>query len=259
MLHQEGLVLGTLALGGLRLAGFGALEFGQADRRRGVAQEEYQSDRPGESDGRGDPEAPFPGPDMIGPAAARPHDIAAEDHHQTGSDRVRGVPHRHLGGQLAGRDPVGQQPGAGRESRTLQQAVHHPHDPHEEDHCIGEPVARMLARDPAGDILAESEGEVGQRTECQSDGHVPAGVHAIGQNAVHKTRKSVDHAVECQKDAQADLRDAEIGLQAGHRQREILAHEIEERIADHRGQDRAHLPMLETLVLFGCHLSVICP
>ena len=46
-----------------------------------------------------------------------PHDIAAEDHHEARTDRVRGIPHRHLGRQLRGRNPVGQQTRAGRESR----------------------------------------------------------------------------------------------------------------------------------------------
>ena len=55
-------------------------------------------------------------------------------------------------------------------------------------------------------VIAESEREVGQRTQRQPDGHVPAGVHAVGQNAVGETRKAVDQAVQGEEDAEARLR-----------------------------------------------------
>ena len=169
---------------------------------------------------------------------------------------MRGIPHRHFRRQLRRRNPVGQQTRAGRESRTLQQPVDDPHDAHEEDHRVAELVARMLARDPVGDVLAESEREVGQRAQRQTDGHVPAGVHAVGQNAVGETRKAVDQAVQGEEDAEARLRNAEIGFQAGHGQRKILAHEVEERVTDHRRDDRTHLPILEALGLFRCHFEM---
>ena len=279
-------MLGAL-LFGLHLPGLGSFQFGKPHRGRGVAQENHQADGSGESDRRRNPETPFPCPDMrrgghhalharsiVGRNAQvggdgshgvgiarhvrpqRPHDVTAENHHEARADRVRGIPHRHLRRQLRRRNPMGQQTRAGRESRTLQQPVDDPHDAHEEDHRVAELVARMLARDPVGDVLAESEREVGQRAQRQTDGHVPAGVHAVGQNAVGETRKAVDQAVQGEKDTEARLRNAEIGFQTGHGQRKVLAHEVEERIADHRRDDRTHLPILEALGLFRCHFEM---
>ena len=284
--HQEGAMLVALLLA-LDLFRLGALQFGKAHRRGGVAQEEHQSQRPGHRNARGDPEAPPPGPVVRGEVHHRghalgiggidaqvggdlrhrggvaadvlahvAHQVAAENHHKTRTDRVRGVPHRHLRGQLLGRDPVGQQPRARRESRTLQQAVDHPHHAHEEDHRVGELRAHVFARDPVGDVLAEAEGEVGKGAERQSDGHVPAGVHPVGEDAVDEARESVDQSVERQKDTEARLRDAEVRLQARHGQREVLAYEVEERVADHRREDRPRLPVLEALALFRCHFGM---
>ena len=173
-------MLGAL-LFGFHLLGLGSLQFGKPHRGRGVAQENHQADGSGESDRRRNPETPFPCPDMrrgghhalhtrgiVGRNAQvggdgshgvgiarhvrpqRPHDVTAENHHEARADRVRGIPHRHLRRQLRRRNPMGQQTRAGRESRTLQQAVDDPHDAHEEDHRVAELVARMLARDPVG-------------------------------------------------------------------------------------------------------------
>ena len=269
------------------LARFGSLHFGKAYRRRRVAQEEHQPQSPGHGNARRNPETPAPGPVVrckghhrshafrIGGVHAQvrgnlchglgvsaqvlshvAHQVTAEDHHQTGPDRMRGVPYRHLRGQLLGRNPVGQQAGARRESRTLQQAVDHPHHPHEKDHRVGELAAHVLARNPVRDILSESEGEVGQRTERKADGHVPAGVHPVGEDAVDKAREAVDQSVERQKDTQARFRDAQIGLETRHGQREILAHEVEKCVPDHCGDDRPRLPILKSFALFRCHFGM---
>ena len=274
-------------LPGFHLGGLGALQLGKPYRGRRVAQEDDQPDGSGESDGRRNPEAPFPRADVRGGdhhplhprsivgrhaqvggdgrhgvgiarhiGSQRPHDIAAEDHHEARADRVRGIPHRHLGRQLRGRNPVGQQTRAGRKSRSLQQAVDDPHDAHEENQRVGELAAVVLSRDPVGDVLAEAEREVGQGAQRKTHGHVPAGVHPVGQNAVGEAREAVDQAVQSEEDAEARLRNAEVGFEAGHGQREVFAHEIEERIADHRGDDRAHLPILEALGLFRGHFEM---
>ena len=286
VLHQERTVLGAFG-GFLLLPDLGALQFGKPHRRGRVAQEDDKPDSACERNGGRNPETPFPRPGMGGgrhdaPHARgvtglyaqigghgrhgvgigrdvhtqRTHDISAEDHDQTGPDRVRGIPHRHLRRQLRGRNPVGQQAGAGRESRSLQHAVYHPHDTHEENHRIGELRTVVLARDPVGDVFAESEGEVGQCAERKSDSHVPAGVHPVGQNAVHETRKSVDHAVQGQENSQTGFRDPQIGLKAGHGQRKVFTHEVKERVTDHRGDDRTGLPVLEALGLFRSHFGM---
>ena len=193
---------------------------------------------------------------MGGSDAHVAHDVAAENHHQSGANRVRGVPPRHLRGQLGGGHPVGQQPRAGREARPLQHAVDHPHDAHEEYHHVGELRAVVFARKPVGDIFAESEGEVREGAERQTDGHVPAGVHAVGQDTVHETRKPVDHTVQGQENTQAGFRDPQVGLQAGHRQREVFTHEVKERITHHRGDDGTRLPILEAFGLFRSHFGM---
>ena len=257
MLAQEGAVFGPLGGCGILLVlRLGPLQLGKAHRRGGVAQEDGQRDGSRERDAGRKPEAPTPGPRMGGSDAHVAHDVAAENHHQSGANRVRGVPPRHLRGQLGGGHPVGQQPRAGREARPLQHAVDHPHDAHEEYHRVGELRAVVFARKPVGDIFAESEGEVREGAERQTDGHVPAGVHAVGQHAVDEAREAIDHSVERQEDAQTRLGDAEVGLQTGHRKREVLAHEVEERVAHHRGDDGARLPVLEALFLFGCHFGM---
>ena len=210
-------MLGAL-LFGFHLFGLGSLQLGKPHRSRGVAQEDDQADGSRESDRRRDPETPFPRPDVrrrlhhalhtlgiaglntqiggnrshsIGIArhvsTQRTHDITAENHHQTRTDRVRSIPDRHFRRQFRGRNPMGQQARTGRKSRSLQQAVDDPHDTHEENHRIAELTAVVLARDPIGHVLAETERKVGQCTQRQTDGHVPAGVHAVGQNTVGKT------------------------------------------------------------------------
>lgn len=177
MLAQEGAVFGPLGGCGILLVlRLGPLQLGKAHRRGGVAQEDGQRDGSRERDAGRKPEAPAPGPRMGGSDAHVAHDVAAENHHQSGANRVRGVPPRHLRGQLGGGHPVGQQPRAGREARPLQHAVDHPHDAHEEYHRVGELRAVVFARKPVGDIFAESEGEVREGAERQTDGHVPAGV-----------------------------------------------------------------------------------
>ena len=178
------------------------------------------------------------------------HDVAAEDDDQSRADRMRGVPHRHLGGQLLGRNPVGEQPRAGREARPLQHAVDHPHDAHEEDQRIVELRTRTLARDPLAHVDAETEGEIGQRAERESRGHEEACVEPVGQNTVDETRKAVDQPVERKENTQAGFRNTQVGFEPRHGQRKVLADEIEERITDHRGDERAHLPVLEAFLYF---------
>ena len=82
---------------------------------------------------------------------------------------------------------MGEQPRAGRESRSLQHTVDDPHDAHEEDQRIVELQTRAFARDPLAHVDAEPEGEVGQRAEREAGGHEETGVEPVGQNTVDET------------------------------------------------------------------------
>ena len=180
--------------------------------------------------------------------AERTHDVTAQYGQQARPDRVRGVPYRHLRGQLRGRDPVRQQSRAGREPAALEDVVGH--EQHAEQH--NERVRRNTYLDTE-DAGAEAEGEARKHTQQQSEGHVPAAVHAVGDQSVHKARKTVDQPHDGHYKAEAGVRDAILGRKARYGKGEVLAHEIEERITDHRGDDGAILPILESFGLFGCH------
>ena len=97
---------------------------------------------------------------------------------------------------------------------------------------------------------AETEGEIGQRAERESRGHEEACVEPVGQNTVDETRKAVDQPVERKENTQAGFRNTQVGFEPRHGQRKVLADEIEERITDHRGDERAHLPVLEAFLYF---------
>ncbi len=185
-------------------------------------------------------------------AAHRAHYVSAEDGEQAGAYRVRGVPHRHLGGQLGGRNPVGQQSGARRESAALKDVVEHQQDAEQHHQSMGRD-----AEPDSENLRAEAERHACQHAQQQSDGHVPAAVHAVGDESVHEARQTVNETYDGHYETEARVRDAVLGRKARDGEREVLAHEIEERVTDHRGDDGAVLPILEFFGLFGCHFLIL--
>lgn len=82
---------------------------------------------------------------------------------------------------------MAQQSCAGGKAHTLQPTVQNPQDTHEQDQGIGKLRSILYARDPTCDVLPETEGEVGQRTEGQANCHEETGIDSIGQYAIEET------------------------------------------------------------------------
>ena len=211
-------------------------------RRWRVAQEDIDAYRAHEGYGGGYPEAPLPRA-----MAHRCHDVAAEDGHDRGSYRVGGVPDRHLGSQLIGGNPVGEQTVARGESRALEEVVQQQEQAEDEHHGVDKLRSRALAGDEVAQVGAKTEGVVGCGTEQQSYRHVVAGVEAVGEIAVEKSRRTIDHRHQGHDDTEAGLGDAIFGGEAGDGKREVLSHEVEDGIAYHGGEDGAPLPVFECL------------
>jgi len=145
---------------------------------------------------------------------------------QTGADRVRHVPDRHLGRQFVGRDPVGHQRRDGRHAHALEIAVQQQDRTHDDRQRRDVFAAAGRARDEQGHFVAEPEPDVDERAERQAQRHEFAGAHPIGDESVDEPRNAVDDAVEGQEDSELRLGDAEGGFDARHGGVEVLAHEI---------------------------------
>ena len=252
---QERLVVGGVRRGLLllpdgRRCGL-RFQLGQSDRRRLVAQREIERTCADERNGRRNEEAETPCAVVEVVDEKRP-----QHENQTGADRVRHVPDRHLGRQFVGRDPVGHQRRDGRHAHALEIAVQQQDRTHDDRQRRDVFAAAGRARDEQGHFVAEPEPDVDERAERQAQRHEFAGAHPIGDESVDEPRNAVDDAVEGQEDSELRLGDAEGSLDARHGGVEVLAHEIVECVTDHRDDDGAGLPVLEFFRLFGCHHSV---
>ena len=170
-------------------------------------------------------------------APVQADDIAAEDDGQSGADRVRGVPDRHLGRQPFGDDPVGHQPRAGRDAHALEPAVENPED---------------AQRQHRG---AESEEQVADAAENESRDQKVACVAAVAPDAVDELRESVDQSVEREEEAEVGFRDAHLLVEIRHGDTQVLAHEIEERVTEDAHRHGAEFPVFETFDLLVGHAA----
>jgi hypothetical protein len=143
------------------------------------------------------------------------------------ADRVRGVPNRHLCGEFTGVKPVRHQPATRRETHALHPAVDHP--------CDAEQQHRG----------AEAEEHVGAHRKQQARDHEIARVDAVRPHAVHESGNSIQQPVQHEEGAEMRLGDAKVLLHPRHRETQILTDEIIRRVAEHRRDERAKLPVAE--------------
>ena len=155
-----------------------------------------------------------------------------------------GVPDRHLGSQLIGGNPVGEQAVAWGDPRALEEVVQQQEQAEDEHHGVDKLWSRALAGDEVTQVGAKTEGVVGCGTEQQSYRHVVA---RVGEIAVEKSRRTIDHRHQGHDDTEAGLGDAIFGGKSGDGKREVLSHEVEDGIAYHGGEDGAPLPVFECL------------
>ena len=213
-----------------------------------IAQPGEDHDGAGHGQAGRDPEAPFPGSDVSGilecllrgvghavvgqvgrdasddcgvgaeVRSERAHQVAADDDGQGGADRVGAVPYRHLGGQLRGVDPVGEDPCAGRVAHALEILVEdddHAHDPHE---GLDQFRAVLDARDPGAEVGAEAEGEVGGGAQQQAQGHDDASPDAVYHIAVDEAREAVDERPGEDDPSEIRVRDPVFSRESRHGQ-----------------------------------------
>ena len=172
---------GAVGLRGVVLVQFGpgVRQFRQPDRGRGVPQGRDDEEDTGRGDGAGHPEA---GP----PVARRADEVAAEDGQDAGADRVRGVPDGRFRRQFPRGAPMVDEPVARREAAPLEDVVQHQQDAHDDDHRPDEIRSAFLPGDEGGEAVAPSEEEVQDDAGSEADDQVPAGVEAVGDEAVHE-------------------------------------------------------------------------
>ena len=256
---QESLVVGGIRRQGslhrlfllLFLFGVLVLQFGQADRRGGIAQREVEGSGAEQRDDGRDQEAQPPGA-----VVEIVYEESTEDKDQAGTDGVRHVPDGHLGSQFVGRHPMGHQRRYGRHAHSLEIAVEQQDGAH--DDCQGRNVfaAAGSAGYEQGHLVAETEADVDQCAQRQTQSHEFPRTDTVGDEAVDKTRHAIDDPVESQEQAQLGFGDSERCFDTRHGRIEVLADEIVEGIADHRNNNGTGLPILEFFDLFECHFHL---
>ena len=166
---------------------------------------------------------------------------------------MRGVPDGHLGSELVRWYPVGYQTVARRESASLEHIVDNVKHSEQDDKVIDKlrPVVRP---DKVGaDHRARSEQDVHERADGQSGDKMPAAVETVGQKAVYQLGHAIHETCDGEDSSERGLGDAIFSGQTRNGERKVLTYKIENRVADHRSDDCAPLPILETFFLFLCH------
>lgn len=265
-----------------------ALKLRKPHRLRSIPQGHDDEDHTEYSDSGRNPEGPLPGPDVlqsgidIGLGRGRihrrgdvrrvlgdtcadlsvsahvhsgvPHDVAAKHGDEESSDRMRGVPDGHLGSELVRWYPVGYQTVARRESASLEHIVDNVKHSEQDDKVIDKlrPVVRP---DKVGaDHRARSEQDVHERADGQSGDKMPAAVETVGQKAVYQLGHAIHETCDGEDSSERGLGDAIFSGQTRNGERKVLTYKIENRVADHRSDDCAPLPILET---FFCSCVII--
>ena len=141
----------------------------------------------------------------------------------------------------------------GWDSHALKITVQQQNGPHDDRQRCNVLLSTGRSRNEHRHFITESESDIDQRTECKSQRHDLPGAYTVGDESVDKAGQTVNNTVQGQKQPQLSLGYSECDLDARHGGIEILADKIIERIADHRYNDCAGLPVLEFLRLFGSH------
>src|SRR5205085_2653963 len=148
-----------------------ALHLWKTNRRRRIGQREPDEDNATERDQGRDKKTKTPIDD---------DQVAAKDDDQSATDRVRGIPNRHFCRELAGRKPMGQEPGARRKPHSLKPT-------------IGYPDETQNDRDR---VQAEEQIEDGGCSETKR--HEDTSVRAIPEKSIRELRNAVEQTMKCQ-------------------------------------------------------------
>ena len=166
------------------------------------------------------------------------HNITTNNHSRSSTDRVRGIPYRHLGRQLRWVNPMGQHTCTRRITQTLEILVQDDRDTHQQNQHIDHLRALGHTCNCVAQVVTATERNICRRAQQQTDSHHRAGADLIDHKTIDKARKSIDERADTDDDTETCIRNAVFGCQSGHCEREILAHEVIDGIADHRHDDR---------------------
>ena len=148
---------------------------------------------------------------------------------------------------------MGYQTVARRETASLEHIVDNiKHG--EEYHKIMDKLRAVVRSHKVGaDHRSRSEQEVHKRTDGQPGDKMPAAVETVGQEAVYQLGHAIHETCYGEDRPERGLGDAIFSGQTWNGERKVLAYKIENRVADHRPDDCAPLPVLESFFLFLCH------
>lgn len=171
--------------------------------------------------------------------------IAAQKRCAEGADAVRGVPDAHLGGELLRRDPMHHKMVARGETASLENVVDDKQNGHHDDDAIDKVRTIFLTCDPMADDVAEAEDVVAEGTDAQAQHQMPAGIGAIGDNAVYELGDTVNYADKRQNYAETGIGNSVLGPEHRHGKGEVFPDKIKHRVTCHRADDYTPLPMSE--------------
>ena len=177
------------------------------------------------------------------------HNETAEDCEQTSTDGVRRVPNRHLRSQLLRWNPMREQTCARRESAALEDVVEYQQYTERNDERV-----RCYANLDAEQCRCKAKCKRCCRAEQQTERHMVASVHSIGEQTICETRQTIYQADNGEDDTETRIRDSVFGCQTRHCERKVFAHEVEQRIPEHCRNDCAPLPIFERFI----HLHLPC-
>ena len=186
---------------------------------------EPQEHETGEPQSGHRPEAPLPHSDaLIGaPDHSEPHDHTADFRNDPATDRVRGVPQVHLGGQLIRRNPEGKQLRTRRKACSLKELAENVESADHHGQCRHtRSRVRSLAQKETGDLLRKAERDVHAHADRKPEAEHLARIDTVADESVQELRDAVNNAAGEQTVAEHRFGDTEILFESRHRETEVL-------------------------------------
>ena len=204
---------------------------------------EHHKKKTQSAENRHRPEAPAPHAHALVRASyhAEPHDDAANLGDKASAYRVGRVPDGHFRREFLRRNPERYQLCARREAGPLEELVEDQQYPKRPGKgggagCRCRRLRPSCRAEQSGNPRREAEGDIDERTREESEAEHLLRIHPVADDAVDELGQSVDDSAPEEEVAEHRLRNAAVLLKPGHCEGEVLAHEVEERVADHRGE-----------------------
>jgi hypothetical protein len=140
---------------------------------------------------------------------------------------VGGVPDAHLGSKFFWWHPMCHKVVARSETRPLEYIVQYEQYRKYDDQYIDEVRTAGSTCNPMAYISAEAEDEVNDGASSQSYCQMPAGVGAVGYEAVDELGHSIDEPDKGENDTETGIGDAELFTEFRHCERPVLPDNIE--------------------------------